>query len=507
HTTDQVEALVREHNGKRNLYYSVNPTRTAMSKKAAKTDIAAIEFIHFDGDPRDNETPEQAKARYLKAIEQFTKETGIKFTFGIDSGNGIQGLIRLKKKIELGPPVKDEKGKLKFSNEDQAKIDDAEACILALTLRLGGDRGTQNIDRILRLPDTINLPNAKKREKGRTKCPTKLLWFDDVSYPLDAFPSAAPTPFETGIVEAFTAAGSTAATTNSTDIPVEDLGVGIKSRDESPSGYGFRFMLDCHARGMNYEQARTALLADKTTAGEWARRADVRADDERQLKRAWERSAANATTTPRNDDLSEQWKKLNSEAIRRCSDWVPDISPTATRDYSKDFGNQTPIDVVKEHLHKNFPAAVRWLTQKLGLDPNDYLPKLKPSGSGDPAVDAEVARLEKLSIVEYERERETVAKKRGVRLGGLEKLVAQKRAPLPASEGGGLEDAIALEFSAKYANNLRYVHLWGKWFWWNNVHWAPEETLFAFHLARELCRDADNADHRTVAAVVGLART
>src|SRR5262249_48685191 len=34
-------------------------------------------------------------------------------------------------------------------------------------------------------------------------------------------------------------------------------------------------------------EARAAILADPTTAGEWARRADV---DERQLKRAWDRS-------------------------------------------------------------------------------------------------------------------------------------------------------------------------------------------------------------------------
>jgi putative DNA primase/helicase len=495
-TTDQVEALVREHDGKRNLYYSVNPTRTAMSKKAAKTDIAAIEFIHFDGDPRDDETSEQAKARYLKAIKQFTEETGIKFTFGVDSGNGIHGLIRLTKKTELGPPVKDEKGKFKFSNEDQAKIDDAEARILALTLRLGGDRGTQNIDRILRLPDTTNLPNAKKRKAGRTECQAKLLWFDDVSYPLDAFPLAAPDPFKVpkGLAP---------------DGEYEVLGERLnKPRDESPSGYGFRFMRDCRAQGMTYDNARAAILADNTTAGEWARRADV---DERQLKRAWDHSTANTTTTLHNDDLSEQWKKLNSEAIRRYSDWVPDIFPTATSDdHIKNFGNQTPIDIVKEHLHKNFPAAVRWLAQKLGLNPNDYLPKLKSSGSGDPAVDAEIARLEKLSIVEFERERETVAKKLGVRVGTLEKLVAQKRTPLPeAGEAGegGLEDTVALEFSAKYADNLRYVHLWGKWLWWDNVRWVPEETLFAFHLARELCRNHGDAQHKTVAAVVGLART
>ena len=50
-TPDEVEAFVRKHDGKRNLYYSVNPTRTAMCKKAAKTDIAAIEYALADLDP------------------------------------------------------------------------------------------------------------------------------------------------------------------------------------------------------------------------------------------------------------------------------------------------------------------------------------------------------------------------------------------------------------------------------------------------------------------------
>src|SRR5262249_45413373 len=144
---------------------------------------------------------------------------------------------------------------------------------------MGGNRGTQNIDRILRLPDTINLPNAKKRKEGRTECPTKLLWFNDASYPLDAFPSAFgsnATPAD----DRFKVASDFA------DIPVENLGEGIgKPRDESGSGNGFRCMRDCRAQGINYEEARAAIKTDKTEAGEWANRVD-----ERQLKRAWDRS-------------------------------------------------------------------------------------------------------------------------------------------------------------------------------------------------------------------------
>ena len=188
YTADQVETFIRDHNGKAGLYYSVNPTRTPLSKKAKKTDIAAIEYALADLDPADGETPEAAKARYLAQLnDSFLSTFEPRPTMGLDSGNGIQCLWRLKERIVLGKPVNG-----KFSPEDQAKIDDVEARIAAVMLRLGAKAGTQNIDRILRLPGTTNLPNAKKRKDGRVACQTKLLWFDDVSYPLDAFPKEKP---------------------------------------------------------------------------------------------------------------------------------------------------------------------------------------------------------------------------------------------------------------------------------------------------------------------------
>jgi hypothetical protein len=185
-TADQVAVFIRTHNGKANLYYQVNPTRTPMSKKAAKTDIAAIEYILGDCDPASDETPEAAKGRYL---EQLNGAFEPKATAGVDSGNGIQGLWKLEERITLGELING-----KFSAEDQAKIADAEARAAAVMQRLGAKAGTQNIDRILRLPGTINLPNAKKRKEGRTECRAKLLWFDDTSYPLEAFPKEEPKP-------------------------------------------------------------------------------------------------------------------------------------------------------------------------------------------------------------------------------------------------------------------------------------------------------------------------
>jgi AAA domain len=175
---EDVDAFVSTHNGKRNIYYSVNPTKTAMKKKAEKTDISAIEYLLGDLDPLDNESSEDAKARYLNLLNGDFEP---KPTVIVDSGNGIQCLWKLAEPIVLDD--------VKVGG---SVIADVEARSAALMRRLGAKAGTQNIDRILRLPGTTNLPNAKKRKAGRVPCPTKLLAFNGVSYPLELFVPGTP---------------------------------------------------------------------------------------------------------------------------------------------------------------------------------------------------------------------------------------------------------------------------------------------------------------------------
>src|SRR5262249_9522466 len=98
----EVDQFVEMNDGQRNLYYAVNPTRAAMSKKAAKTDVTAVQYAWADLDPADDETPEQAKARYL---EQLNGAFAPQPTAVVDSGNGIQCLWRLEEPIALGEPV------------------------------------------------------------------------------------------------------------------------------------------------------------------------------------------------------------------------------------------------------------------------------------------------------------------------------------------------------------------------------------------------------------------
>jgi hypothetical protein len=170
-TAAEIDSFICEHNGKRNIYYSVNPTKTAMSKKAKKTDIAAAEFLLGDLDPPDNETSEAAKIRYLEQLKTFEPTA----TTIVDSGNGVQSLWRLEPSITLG-------------DASDSIIADVEARSAELMRRLGAKAGTQNIDRILRLPGTINLPNKAKLKAGRVACPTKLISFNGACYSLDAFP-------------------------------------------------------------------------------------------------------------------------------------------------------------------------------------------------------------------------------------------------------------------------------------------------------------------------------
>jgi hypothetical protein len=180
----EAQRFIRDHNGRCNLYYSVNPTRGILAKKAAKTDIATIEYVLADLDPAEAEPSADAKARYRAQLETFEPRP----TFVIDSGNGIQLLWRLAVPIVLGEPGPGADGTLCYSPKDQAQIDEAEARSAAVMVELSAKAGTQNVDRVLRLPGTINLPNAKKKREGRVVCPTKLIEFQDVSHPLDAFP-------------------------------------------------------------------------------------------------------------------------------------------------------------------------------------------------------------------------------------------------------------------------------------------------------------------------------
>jgi putative DNA primase/helicase len=84
----------------------------------------------------------------------------------------------------------------------------------------------------------------------------------------------------------------------------------------------------------------------------------------------------------------------------------------------------------------------------------------------------------------------------------------------------GSDDALALAMATKYANELRYVPAWGKWYVYGGGLWNRDDILRAWQCAKKVCRKAaadcrDNsgqtskkiASAATIAAVERLARS
>ncbi len=90
----------------------------------------------------------------------------------------------------------------------------------------------------------------------------------------------------------------------------------------------------------------------------------------------------------------------------------------------------------------------------------------------------------------------------------------EKRAAIPQKFS---EDALALDFAALHADDLRFVATWSTWMVWTGDRWHADKTHRAFDLVREVCRDAAAqcnkpniakllSQAKTVAAVTTLAR-
>jgi len=159
--------------GKRNIYFSVNVPKSDLTKKATKADIGELRAFHCDLDAPDDMAPEQAKAELLLPR---LKAHPLPPSIIIDSGGGLQSYWLLCDPIPLNGPD---------------SIERLEAYNRQLEIDLGGDH-CHNIDRIMRLPGTINLPNAKKRAKGRGQYLATVIeahW--ERRYTLDQFDSAA----------------------------------------------------------------------------------------------------------------------------------------------------------------------------------------------------------------------------------------------------------------------------------------------------------------------------
>ena len=118
--------------------------------------------------------------------------------------------------------------------------------------------------------------------------------------------------------------------------------------------------------------------------------------------------------------------------------------------------------------------------------------------SPNAAADAlTVARLAVLTVGDYDRARVAEAAALGWRVDTLDSEVHKaRRAALSVSDDepdrppAFSDEALALRFTERHKDRLRYVAKWGRWLIRQPAVWHFDETMQAFDLARMMCREA-----------------
>lgn len=203
----RMHAWIDERQGVQSIYFTVNRTFRAMKKKPKKSDIAAAHALHVDVDPRVGEDLAEERERALRILREYDPAP----TIIIDSGGGYQGFWLLDGDVDLtGEP------------EDETRHHAIEDRNLQIEVKLQAD-ACHNIDRIMRLPGTVNVPGEKKRKKGRLARLASVVDADwSRRYPLDAFPCA---PRTLAPVDTVVAGGRVALPPDLPRVEVADLPV------------------------------------------------------------------------------------------------------------------------------------------------------------------------------------------------------------------------------------------------------------------------------------------
>jgi hypothetical protein len=170
----RMRAWIDKRQGVQNIYFTVNRTFRAMKVKPKKLHIRAAHALHVDVDPRVGEDPAEEKERAISILRGYNPKP----TVIIDSGGGAQAFWLLDNADLPGEP------------EDETRHHAVEDRNLKIEADLQAD-ACHNIDRIMRLPGTVNVPGAKKRAKGRVPALARVVEADWARrYRMDAFTPA-----------------------------------------------------------------------------------------------------------------------------------------------------------------------------------------------------------------------------------------------------------------------------------------------------------------------------
>ena len=172
-TRAEAQMWIGDHNGVDNMYFNVNRPTRKLTKKASRDDIVYVPWFHVDIDARAGEPLGEELERIREMLADCPV---IEPTFLVFSGGGYQAFWKLAEPLHI-KHMEDALEAARYNKQ--------------LELILGGDN-CHNIDRIMRLPGTLNIPNARKREKGRTEAEAYVVDYQpDNVYALTCFSPAA----------------------------------------------------------------------------------------------------------------------------------------------------------------------------------------------------------------------------------------------------------------------------------------------------------------------------
>ena len=161
-----IEAFIRKHNNNDGLYYTLNePYDSAPNSKLKKEHIKSLYGIYIDADPDKSKPLHEERKRLLEFAKNLNNDADFPPTLIIDSGGGVQALWLFEKPIPA----------------TLVNVKAVEDYGRGLAKKYNTD-SVQNIDRLLRLPFTLNIPNDLKKATGRTNALATVLYASQKRY-------------------------------------------------------------------------------------------------------------------------------------------------------------------------------------------------------------------------------------------------------------------------------------------------------------------------------------
>ncbi len=169
------------HNGRSNLYFHVNRVNGLLTKKAEREQIKFVDYLHVDVDPAAGKDMDAEQSRILAMFspDGLMDRDMMPPTFLIFSGGGYQAFWKLDLPFTMNGTIEKAEEVARYNKQ--------------IELLFGGDK-CHNVDRLMRLPWTQNIPTEKKRKLGRVQTQARVVQNRaGKSYPIENFQKAVVT--------------------------------------------------------------------------------------------------------------------------------------------------------------------------------------------------------------------------------------------------------------------------------------------------------------------------